>query len=101
MSINIFDAVNLNMFSRFPGSKWTLSQLRSYFKRQNVDDYALWQQIWSIMVLTIIGDGKLISSQTWEDNGFQFVGFDILVDGNLKPHLLEVPILNDPQIVNC
>lgn len=72
------------------GSKWTLRQLRKYFDKMGVDDYYLWQRIWSILVLTIIGDGRNFSRIESADKSFEFLGFDILVDENLKPNLLEV-----------
>jgi len=74
------------------GSKWTLGRLRNYFQRNAVNDFYLWQRIWSILVLTIIGDARNISKLEASENCFEFLGFDVLVDENLKPHLLEVII---------
>ncbi|CAL8120101.1 unnamed protein product [Orchesella dallaii] len=72
------------------GSKWTLRQLRRYFDKTGVDDYYLWQRIWSILVLTIIGDGRNLARIEAAEKSFELLGFDILVDENLKPNLLEV-----------
>lgn len=77
---------------RVLGSKWTLGHLRKYFDKTGVDDYYLWQRIWSILVLTIIGDGRNFSRIESADKCFEFLGFDILVDENLKPNLLEVKL---------
>jgi len=51
----------------------------------------MWQKIWSVLILTIIGHGKIISHiDQGYSNSFEFLGFDILIDEKLKPHLLEV-----------
>nr|KAG5704853.1 hypothetical protein BaRGS_001324 [Batillaria attramentaria] len=70
-----------------PGCKWTLSQLRHYFMANNINDRMLWRRIVNIVVLTILIQAPQVPKT---DNCFELYGFDILVDENLKPWLLEV-----------
>jgi tubulin polyglutamylase TTLL2 len=88
------DNVNINYNFGLQGSKWTLQRLRAYLKSQGVNDFHLWQKIWSILVLTIIGQGKSMafSDGSKNCNTFEFLGFDVLVDDKLRPHLLEVSL---------
>jgi tubulin polyglutamylase TTLL2 len=74
------------------GSKWTLAHLRKYLRGQGQQDYFLWQKICSILVLTIVGDGKRICEDKCQESRFQFLGFDILVDSWMRPILLEVNV---------
>ncbi|KAK6171226.1 hypothetical protein SNE40_019461 [Patella caerulea] len=70
-----------------PGCKWTLTQLRYYFHQNNIDDRLLWQRIINIVTLTLITQSPSVPKV---DNCFELYGFDILVDANQKPWLLEV-----------
>lgn len=69
------------------GSKWTLSRLFSYLRSQDVDDLLLWQKINQVLVLTVLAITPSVPSA---GNCFELFGFDILIDDNLKPWLLEV-----------
>nr|XP_024214205.1 probable tubulin polyglutamylase TTLL2 isoform X2 [Halyomorpha halys] len=69
------------------GCKWTLRQLRHYLNQNGIDDWLVWQRIASLIVLTIASQiGGIPTSK----NCFEFYGFDILLDQDLKPWLLEV-----------
>ena len=70
------------------GCKWTLSQLRVYLQKLNIDDRMLWHSITTIVILTLLSQVQDIPDDT--SNCFEMFGFDILVDENLKPWLLEV-----------
>lgn len=54
------------------------------------NDWFLWQRIASLINLTVLSQ---ISGIPKSSNCFEFFGFDVLIDANLKPWLLEVIIL--------
>ena len=70
------------------GCKWTLSQLRVYLYKHNIDDCLLWHRITSIIILTLLS--QIHDIPTNSSNCFELFGFDILVDEKMKPWLLEV-----------
>lgn len=70
------------------GCKWTLTQLRQYFHQNEVDDRKLWSDIIGIVVMTLIMQALQADAPT--ANCFELYGFDIIIDENLKPWLLEV-----------
>lgn len=70
------------------GCKWTLTKLRHYFHKHNVDDRFLWHRITSIIIITLLSQVQEIPSNS--SNCFELFGFDILLDEKLKPWLLEV-----------
>lgn len=84
------------------GSKWSLSALKEYFKKNNLDYEKLYTKIKDIVVKSVIS----ITSKTIESVKeltphknclFELYGYDILVDSNLDPWLIEVnlnPSLN-------
>ncbi|XP_014251153.1 probable tubulin polyglutamylase TTLL2 isoform X1 [Cimex lectularius] len=69
------------------GCKWTLKQLRHYLKQNEIDDWLLWQRIVNMIVLTVASQ---VSGVPTTPNCFEFYGFDVLIDQDLKPWLLEV-----------
>eukprot|EP00347_Sterkiella_histriomuscorum_P012493 403368368 len=100
-SINKF-AANVNIMSGGAfgsGIKWNFSQLRSYLKvkqqlvfnliyqDQGINYEKLWVRIESIIILTVI---NLASQMPDLDCCFELFGFDIMVDQQLKPWLIEV-----------
>lgn len=70
------------------GCKWSLSQLRIYFHQHSVDDRLLWHKISSIIVLTLLMQAPEVPRN--RSNCFELFGFDVLIDENMKPWLLEV-----------
>ncbi|CAK9832164.1 Probable tubulin polyglutamylase TTLL2 [Anthophora retusa] len=69
------------------GCKWTFRQLRRYFEQAGYNDWFLWQRIACLVSLTILSQAASIPRSS---NCFEFFGFDVLIDKNLKPWLLEV-----------
>ncbi|KAK1127045.1 hypothetical protein K0M31_004655 [Melipona bicolor] len=69
------------------GCKWTFRQLRRYFEQAGYYDWFLWQRIACLITLTILSQAASIPKSS---NCFEFFGFDVLIDRNLKPWLLEV-----------
>ncbi|XP_065162916.1 probable tubulin polyglutamylase TTLL2 isoform X2 [Atheta coriaria] len=69
------------------GCKWTLKQLRRYFRQAGISDWLLWQKISVLVVLTVLSQVPQVPPTS---NCFEFFGFDVLIDHLLKPWLLEV-----------
>ena len=94
---------NISSEDNFTGSKWTLSAYKKYFKENTLDFETLWSKIKDIVTKAIICAGdqtiatvKKLTSHT--DNLFELYGFDILIDENLNPCLLEINL--NPSL-NC
>ncbi|KAJ8981724.1 hypothetical protein NQ317_003789 [Molorchus minor] len=87
-SINKFGPGYTEMKDRVgSGCKWTLRQLRRYFRQAGILDWLLWQKITSLVILTVLSNITQIPPTT---NCFEFFGFDVLIDTSLRPWLLEV-----------
>ncbi|CAG5109197.1 Similar to Ttll2: Probable tubulin polyglutamylase TTLL2 (Mus musculus) [Cotesia congregata] len=71
------------------GSKWSFRQLRRYMNQSGFHDWFLWQRIACLITLTILSQTAGIPETS---NCFEFFGFDVLIDADLKPWLLEVNI---------
>jgi tubulin polyglutamylase TTLL5 len=77
------------------GFKWTLTALKQFLESQGVNFQAIWEGIKDIAVKTIISIETIINSAMSmyvpsSKNCFELLGFDILIDENLRPWLLEV-----------
>ncbi|XP_014214951.1 probable tubulin polyglutamylase TTLL2 [Copidosoma floridanum] len=71
------------------GCKWTFRQLRRYLEQSGYLDWLLWQRIACIVTLTVLSQAASVPRSS---NCFEFFGFDVLIDANLKPWLLEVNV---------
>ena len=94
---------NISSEDNFTGSKWTLKAYRKYFKENNLDFETLWKKISDIVTKAIIcaGDQTISTVKkltTHTNNLFELYGFDILIDENLNPCLLEINL--NPSL-NC
>ena len=69
------------------GLKWSLQQLRSYFMNSGHDFELMWARIEQIVQLTCINLCSLVPDLKC---CFEILGFDIIIDANMKPWLLEV-----------
>jgi len=86
------------------GHKWSLSAFRQHLKDCNVDDELLWERIHDICVKSIISVEPIVRSssamyQQGKNNCFEMFGFDILVEENMRPWLLEVNL--SPSLSIC
>lgn len=84
------------------GSKWTLSALLRYFHDSGIDTVVLMRKIEDVIIKTILAAEKSIASgcriyQRKPSNCFELFGFDIMLDDNYKPWLLEVNL--SPSLV--
>ncbi|XP_070782361.1 probable tubulin polyglutamylase TTLL2 [Enoplosus armatus] len=69
------------------GCKWTMSKFRHFLHSQDINELLLWQRINNIVTLTLLTIAPSVPSCP---NCVELFGFDILIDGKLKPWLLEV-----------
>ena len=68
-------------------NKWTIDQLKYHFRDCGYDYDLIWLKIEKIIVLTCV---NLCSMCPNYENCFELMGFDIMIDQQLKPWLLEV-----------
>eukprot|EP00913_Durusdinium_trenchii_P010385 g9736.t1 len=86
---------NSDMRADNVGHKWSLSALNKHLRCIGVDVNLMWVRIMDLIVKTLLSVEPAISSKTKQlignrENCFELYGFDVLVDSDLKPWLLEV-----------
>ncbi|XP_048390623.1 tubulin polyglutamylase TTLL4 isoform X3 [Stegostoma tigrinum] len=79
------------------GHKWSLKALWAYLSQKGVRTDLLWEQIKDVIIKTIIASESYVNSQIhlYVRNRYtchELFGFDIMLDENLKPWVLEVNI---------
>lgn len=77
------------------GHKWSISALNRHLKCVGVDAEHMWIQIMDLIMKSLLSVEPVISARTkttapYSQNCFELYGFDVLVDSQLKPWLLEV-----------
>lgn len=77
------------------GHKWSLSALNKHLRCSGVDVELMWSRIHDLIMKTLISVEPSISAKarqmtTNPSSCFELYGFDVLVDDQLKPWLLEV-----------
>jgi hypothetical protein len=74
-----------------------MSALQAHLEKLGVNMQIVWERIYDSIIKSIIsvehhlqaGMKKILNSSS-RNNCFEILGFDILLDSNFKPHILEV-----------
>lgn len=76
--------------------KWRFPDIANYFKEQGVEFTSIFDRICDLVAKTLLAvDDKFADSLNsipcHRNNAFELFGFDILLDSELHPWLIEVP----------
>jgi len=77
------------------GSKWTLSSLWKYLLENfGIRKTPIWDQVQDIVIKSILSAKTTLQKEYRQVkshyNCYMLLGFDILIDSSLKPHLMEI-----------
>jgi tubulin polyglutamylase TTLL4 len=94
---------NISTENEFTGSKWSLTALKLFFQNQGINFNTTWEKIQDIVVksvITVQQQTREVSKKLTKSNNnlFELYGFDILLDSELRPWLIEINL--NPSL-NC
>ena len=77
------------------GFKWSLSAFCKHLESVGIDMNLLWSRIYDLIIKTILSAEGIVlqaikKNNLHRNNCFEILGFDVIVDSDLKPWLLEV-----------
>ena len=79
-------------------SKWQLKTLKIVMEQQGIDFSGIWESIKDLVIKTVISVEPMLANNLNRASRnrhlcFEVYGFDVILDNNLKPWLLEVNVL--------
>ena len=97
-SLNKFNANfqnNVDALEDDYGSKWSITAMRKRLKAMGLNDDLTFKKIEDLIIKTVISVEGLINNAydmycQYPNSCFELFGFDILIDDQLEPWLLEV-----------
>eukprot|EP00347_Sterkiella_histriomuscorum_P013399 403364853 len=77
------------------GFKWSFSALCEHFQDQGIDVNLMWSKIYDVIIKSSLSiddhvNSQIRKSQVNRNNCYELFGYDIILDNNLNPWLLEV-----------
>lgn len=80
------------------GNKWSLSALQHHLQKLGIDFKVIWQKMYDMIIKSLISvesqmlcnSKKPNPNSSKPSNCFELLGFDILLDSDLNPWILEV-----------
>jgi len=86
---------NTNANEDSKGNKWSLSGLFRHLQTIGIDCELLWSKIYDVIIKSFISVESIIGQSVKKlschrSNCFEIFGFDILIDSELKPWLIEI-----------
>lgn len=76
------------------GHKWSLQAINKYLEKFGIDMNLVWSRIYDVILKSLMSvDGYIsagLKKMPHKSNCFELLGFDILLDSDMKPWLMEV-----------
>jgi len=85
---------NANADADDQGHKWSLNALTRHLESVGIDMDLLWSRIYDVIIKSLLCiDGHVqagLKKMPYKNNCFELLGYDVLIDSDLKPWLMEV-----------
>ena len=92
---NIKFSKNKDLNDDDTGHKWSLTAFNEYMRSRSHDVKAIWKSIYDVIIKSLIaGETHIVNAMRrtvpHSSNCFELFGYDILLDENLKPWIMEI-----------